>query len=52
MHVRAGVPSHMGTQAVANQVHVLQGELLLVLVEKEIATVPSAAATTDTKTHI
>lgn len=51
-HVRAGVPSHMGTQAVAHQVHVLQGELLLVLGEKEIATAPSAAATTDTQTHI
>lgn len=42
----------MGTQAVAHQVHVLQGELLLVLGEKEIATAPSAAATTDTQTHI
>lgn len=48
-HVRPGVSGYMGAQTVADEVHVLQRELLLVLLEKEVVTVTSAAATTDTK---
>lgn len=51
-HVRPGVSGYVGAQTVAYEVHVLQGELLLVLVEKEVATVASAAATTDTNPHL
>lgn len=48
-HVRPSVSGYVGAQTVAYKVHVLQAELLLVLLEKEVATLTSAAATTDTK---
>lgn len=51
-HVRPGVSGYVGAQTVAYEVHVLQGELLFVLLEKEVATVTSAAATTTPNPHL